>query len=54
MGRGRGRFWGAPFQGAAPVPEDEQNYLKSRADALQAELESIRKRLSGFDGKAGK
>jgi hypothetical protein len=54
MGRGRGWFYGTPFQGAAPVPENDQNYLKSRADALQAELESIRKRLSGFDEKAGK
>ncbi|MCK7508499.1 MAG: DUF5320 domain-containing protein [Desulfobacterales bacterium] len=37
MGRGRGWFSGNPFPGAAPV--DEQDYLKSRADALQAELE---------------
>ncbi|MFO7627450.1 MAG: DUF5320 domain-containing protein [Candidatus Fermentibacteraceae bacterium] len=54
MGRGRGWFSGTPVQGAASLLEDEQNYLKSRADALQAELESIRKRLSGFDDKAGK
>ncbi len=53
MGRGRGCFFGTPFQGVAPEQEDEQHYLKSRADALQAELESIRKRLSGFDEKAG-
>ncbi len=54
MGRGRGCFFGTPFQGAAPVQEDEHHCLKSRAEALQAELESIRKRLSGFNEKAGK
>jgi len=54
MGRGRGWFFGNPFQGAAPAQENDQNYLKSRADALQAELESIRKRLSDIDEKAGK
>ncbi len=53
MGRGRGWFFGNPYQWSEPVPEDQQNYLKSRADALQAELDSIRKRLSGLEGKAG-
>lgn len=53
MGRGRGWLAGYPFQGASPATEDEQNYLKSRADILQAELESIRKRLSGIEEKAG-
>lgn len=54
LGRGRGWFFGNPFQGAAPIPEDDRNHLKSRAEALQAELESIRKRLSDFNEKAGK
>lgn len=53
MGRGRGWFFGDPFQGAAPVAENDRNYLRSRADALQAELESIRKRLSDVDEQAG-
>jgi prefoldin subunit 5 len=49
FGRGRGRFQAWPAQQAAPAPETERNYLNSRADALQAELDSIRKRLSEIE-----
>jgi hypothetical protein len=33
-------------------PENETGVLKSRADALQAELDSIRKRLSSMEKEA--
>lgn len=51
MGAGRGRGWlqAWPAQQAVPTPEAERNYLNSRADSLQAELDSIRKRLSAIE-----
>jgi len=49
FGRGRGCFRGWAPQQAAPVPEAERDYLNSRAEALQAELDSIRERLSAME-----
>lgn len=54
MGRGRGWFCATPFTDPAPVPEAGKNYLKNRAEALQAELESVRKRLSELEEDAGR
>lgn len=54
MGRGRGWFYGASFPDQAPYPEAGKNYLKNRAEALQAELESVRKRLSELEEDAGR
>lgn len=55
-GRGRG-FWGAaPAYQPAPVPaapyqggEQEQAYLQRQADALQTELDAIKKRLAEME-----
>ncbi len=49
FGRGRGCFRGWAPQQAAPAPEAERDYLNSRAEALQAELDSIRERLSAME-----
>jgi len=68
MGFGRGRGWrrmsnaaglpgsmrvgwpATPFQ--RPGPDTERQALKDQADALQAQLDSIRKRLSEIDGES--
>jgi hypothetical protein len=42
--------YGAPYQ--SPDPETEKQALKSQADALQAELELIKKRLSELEAGA--
>ena len=43
----------APYQ--APDPETEKQMLKNQADALQSELEQIRKRLDDIEaGTSGK
>ena len=39
--------YSAPFQGTNP--EIEKQVLKNQADALESELESIKKRLAQFD-----
>jgi predicted nuclease with TOPRIM domain len=39
----------APYQ--APDPEAEKEALKQQADALQGELETIKKRLSEIEGE---
>ncbi len=55
-GRGFGRMpgWNRFMPPQIPVlePENETGVLKSRADALQAELDSIRKRLSSMEKEA--
>jgi hypothetical protein len=42
--------FGAPYQ--APDPEAEKQLLKNRADALQSQLDQIRKRLEDIEGGA--
>jgi prefoldin subunit 5 len=46
------RFGGsaAPFQ--RPDPESEKQALRSQAEALQSELEFLKKRLSEIEGSA--
>jgi hypothetical protein len=46
------RFGGYPPEHAQPDPEAEKRFLGDRADALQAELEYIKKRLSEIEGSA--
>ncbi|MFA4973975.1 MAG: DUF5320 domain-containing protein [bacterium] len=43
------RFGGYPAPYAKPDPEAEKSFLKDQADALQAELDSIKKRLSEIE-----
>ena len=47
-------FWGdaAPFK--KPDPEIEKKALKNRADALQSELDLIKKRLGEMETPSGK
>ncbi|MGO8821105.1 MAG: DUF5320 domain-containing protein [Desulfomonilaceae bacterium] len=47
LGWNRVGAYSAPFQGANP--EIEKQVLKNQADALESELESIKKRLAQFD-----
>jgi predicted nuclease with TOPRIM domain len=46
------RFGGYGMPSVKPDPEAEKQALKNHADAMQAELDAIKKRLAELEGEA--
>ena len=51
-GRGYGYGWGAPYQYENAQIPNEKEYLKARENALESELEALKKRLSTLENES--